>query len=289
MTKETTSENIIRSLVKCCLSISCWDGKVDSPELSHELEVAKKAEKGAFDTKVCYLPPHYAKPITVAASQLRTYWDMHTLPWEHFGWKICTAKKYQSLMDGVVQRKRTFDTAVEELINNYEDVYNASKIKVKEAFRADKFPSKNDLALKYDVHIYRNSVNAANDVRIEGLSDAVVADIRMDVSKQYEDQIQMAVANIASRLRDVATDIIERTSKGAEGLKFATLVTKINKTCDSLNGLNITDDPRIDELIAKFKNMGKVDSDMLHESENSRTDLKSQAKDILTALDNFKD
>ena len=288
MKKETPSENIVRSLVKCCLSISCWDGKVDSPELAHELEVAKKAEKGAFDAKVCYLPPHYAKPITVAASQLRTYWDANTLPWENGGWKICTAKKYQALMDGTVQRKRTFDTAVEDLINNYDDVYAASKVKVKEAFRADKFPSKADLALKYGVHIYRNSVNAANDVRIEGLSDAVVADIRMDVNKQYEDQIQMAVANIAARLREVAVDIIDRTSKGAEGLKFATLVAKINKTCDSLSGLNLTDDPRIDELIAKFKNMGKVDSDILRESENTRSDLKSQAKDILSALDSFK-
>ena len=289
MQKETTSENIVRSLVKCALSISCWDGRVDSPEMARELEIAKKVDSGTLETKVKYLPPFYVTPITTAASQLRTYFDMHTLPWENGGWKICTAKKYQKLMDGLVQRKRTFDDAVNTLIENYDEVYTASKIKVKEVFRADKFPSKDDLALKYGVHVYRDSVHASNDVRIEGLSDAVVNDIKMDVKKQYEDQIQMAVANIASRLRDVALDIVDRTSKGAEGLKFATLVTKINKTCDSLSGLNITDDPKIDALIEKFKSMGKVDAESLRESDSSRTELKTQAQDILSALDSFKE
>jgi len=288
MEKKTANENIIRSLVQVCLSISYWDGKVIAPELSRELQVIKHAENGAFDTRVCYLTPFYAKPITVAASQLRTYWDANSLPWQNGGWKIVPAKKYQSLMDGTVTRKRAFDEAVETLIDNYEDVYESAKIKVKEAFRADKFPSCAQLKEKYGIHIYRNSVNAANDVRIEGLSDAVVADIRTDVGKQYEDQINAAVANITERLREVAVDVVDRTTKDSEGLKFATLVSKINKTCESLNGLNITNDPRIDDLIAKFQEMGKVDADTLRQSNNSRTELKSQATNVLSALDNFK-
>ena len=72
-------------------------------------------------------------------------------------------------------------------------------------------------------------------------------------------------------------------------MNATTLITKINKTCENLSGLNITNDPRIDELIFKFKELGKVDADTLRQSNNSRTELKSQATNILSALDAFKE
>ena len=289
MQKETVSENIIRSLVQVCLSISSWNGKVISPELSKEMEQVKNAEPGAVEGRICYLTPFYTKPIGTAESQLRTYFKDATLPWSNDGWRVISSKKYQELMDGLTQRKRTFDDTVNVLIDNYDSVYEASKVKTNTLFNADKFPSKKELAAKYGVYIYRNSVNSVDDVRISGLSDAVVNDIKLNVAKQYQDQIQATVLNIIARLREVAVDAITRTTEGfPKGSKPATLITKINKTCDSLSGLNITNDSRIDKLIEKFKSMGKVDAESLRESDSRRTELKSQAQDILTALDSFK-
>ena len=290
MTKkvETSAENIVRSLVKVRLTICSWNGKYISQALSKEIEAQKNAASGSVDANIVYLPERYSKPVTVAASRLRAYWNEYTLPWENDSWRIIPSRKYQDLMDGTMERKHTFEEAAFEIIANYADVYESSKIKLATLFDARKFPSKDQLESKYNVYIYRNSVNAANDVRIDGLDEAVISDIRKNVTQQYGEQIGVAIESILDRLRDVAKDIVERTSKPAEGLKFATLLNKIKKTCDSLDGLNIIGDTRIDELINKMRlTTSERDADMLRVNDNERQDMKKQAKDILNALDTF--
>lgn len=285
--KTISAENIVRSLVKVRLMICHWNGKYISQALSKEIEDQKKAESGSVDANVVYLPERYSKPVTVSISRLRSYWNDYTLPWENDSWRIVPAKRYQVVMDGAVERKHTFEEAVAAIIDNYEDVYESSKVRLGVLFDPKKFPSKDQLREKYAVYLYRNSVNAANDVRIDGLGEAVVADIRKDVNEQYNAQICAAVESIMERLREVAVDIVDRTSKPADGLKFGTLLTKIRKTCDSLDGLNIVGDPRIDALVAKMRDIGKQDADTLRVNESVRRDMKDQATSMLTALDTF--
>lgn len=285
--KVVSAENIVRSLVKVRLMICHWNGKYVSQTLSNEIERQKKAESGSVDANVVYLPERYSKPVTVAVSRMRTYWNDYTLPWENDSWRIVPSRKYQTLMDGAVERKHTFEEAVKAIIDNYNEVLEASKVRLSTLFDPKKFPSKDQLEAKYGIYLYRNSVNAANDVRIDGLGDAIVADIRRDVASQYNDQICMAVESIIARLREVATDIVDRTSKPAEGLKFSTLLAKIKKTCDSLDGLNIIGDPRIDSLVMQMREIAKQDADTLRVNESIRMDMKDQATSMLTALDTF--
>ena len=287
--KTTSVENIVRSLVKVRLTISHWGGKYISAAVSSEVANQKHAEPGSVDVNVVYLPPRYAKPISIAVSQLRTYWNSNTLPWENDSWRIVTAKKYQVLMDGVMALKQTFNESVANVTNNYDDVLESSKCRLADLFVAKNFPSQEQLNEKYGISIYRNSVNSAGDVRVSGLDEATIQSIRKDVSKQYEDQIFSATQDIVERLKTIAEDIVERTSKSdGEVVKFATLITKINKTCDSLNGLNITGDERIDNIISQMRYTANIDADTLRVNSIERTNMCGQAKSILSALDDFK-
>jgi len=291
MTTETATtkscESIIRSLVQVRLCVSHWGGKTAASGIAKEIEKTNNAKRGAVETNIVYLPERYSKPVTTAVSRIRTYFNDNTLPWGNDSQRVVPSKAYQALMDQTTVLKHAFEEAAANITNNYADVMDAAKVRLGDLYDANKFPSEKQLKSKYCINIYRNSINAAEDVRIVGLSEATVADIRKDVSKQYEEQINTAVTDIIERMKEVMVDVVERTSKPSDGVKFATMISKMEKTYNSLTALNITADPKIEELLTQFKSVSEVNAETLRQSESTRRDVTGKAKSMLDALNSF--
>lgn len=282
------ADQIIRSLVKVKLSISCWNGRQASVQLANELETLKEIQSGSLGVDVVYLPQSFTRPISTAASRLRSFWNNNSLPWEDGAWRIVSAKSYQKLMDGARELKSIFDVAVEDMMGSYSEMYEASRIKLGDLFDPSSFPSKDQLKSKYSVVMYRNCVNSSDEVRIDGLNEAAVADIKNSVTQHYSEQLTQAVSNIVKRLREVAEDIIVRMSKSTDGTKYSTLIKKMVETCDSLATLNVVDDPKITELINKMREMARTDGDNLRLNTHLRDGMRKDAKEIISVLDTFQ-
>ena len=286
---EMVSNDIVRSLVKVKLTVCHWIGRYTSKALSREIEFQKSTGQGSVSADVIYLTELYSKPITVAMSRLRRYWNDNTLPWDDNSWRVVSAASYQTLMDNIVAYKHEFDAAVDDIINNYDAVKEAAVIKLGGLYDASVMPGRDDLRRRYGVYIYSDSINTADDVRIDGLSDSVIDKIRDNVRDQHVAQIKGAMHSIIERVQAVASDVVERMKKPAGDTKYGTLLRKIEKTCSSLSGLNLTRDPKVDALLSQLRTIvsADTDADMLKVNQKARDETKQRAEGLLSALDKY--
>ncbi|MFC1454264.1 hypothetical protein ACFLQL_03695 [Verrucomicrobiota bacterium] len=290
------NDNIIRSLLKVRMSISAWTGKVKATALEREAEETHDAERGTVDTKIIQLPEKYAKTIGSACSQLRTYWNDNTLPWEDGGDRIIGTNNVQEVMDRVEELIEKFNKAVGEFKDNYTEALETTKGKLAGLFVPAKFPSELELfgdgsksnPGKYGVRIWRNVIPLSEDIRVTGLTEDQVNKTKKDIEDHCSNQIQTAVSNVVVRLSKLAGDIVERMNKPTEEVKYGTLLPKIKKITESLDKLNITGNADLSNLINQIKDIEvKNDKDLLSVNATVREEVKEKATSVLDALKNF--
>lgn len=278
------NENVIRSLLRVKLSISAWLGQQRVAGLEDELEQNKGAESGSSVVKLKVIPKEYFNRITQSMSQLRTFWDANSLPWEDGGWRVVPTSQYHRLLTQTQVLKENFEASVKNLTDNYDACLTLAKTKLNGLFDEKLYPSKDDIAGRYEVRIYTTVIPMAQDVRVTGLTEEQVAETKRNIENQCNEQVKLARVNVVERLKELTEDIVDRMNQPAKGTKYECLLKKVEKTGDALSRLNLEADPILDNLIKDVREIGKRDRDEIAASETVRSEIATKAKEILEKI-----
>jgi len=238
----------------------------------------------------------YFYPMTVP-------WDDNTSDYEGkvlSGWRLCPNQELDRLMDEVNLAKVDFDKEVNEFLNNYDNLIEANKYKLGDAFKLSDYPTKDEIATKFRFDFELGTVPQFNS-----------KDIRLNVSEKLRkkienDALKRATKNVEAITRTTVETLLESVEHLADKLKSYDPKTKgggffknssfdkFRQFLDTLPSINsdiLGNDKKIAEahqnLISVFAKINDVNS-LRDDDDYTAKKRKQLADDLTDSVDELK-
>ena len=234
-----------------------------------------------------------------------------TVPWDDntsdvegkvlSGWRLCPNRELDTLMDRVGKAKVDFEKEVKQFLNNYDNLIEANRIKLGNAFKLSDYPSVEEIETKFRFD-FELSVVPRYDSK----------DIRLNVSEKLRakiehDAIKRANKNVETIARTTVEALLESVGHLADKLKTYdpkdkqkggffknSSFDKLRGFLDTLPSINadiLNNDPLIAEahqkLVGVFASINDVDS-LRDESSYGANKRKKIADDLEDSIDELK-
>ena len=273
---------------------------IDQKANNDSLHVAKyifgKETNKYFRRIINQFRNNYFYPLTVP-------WDDNTSDYEGkvlSGWRLCPNQELDRLMDKVNDAKVDFDKEVKAFLDNYDNLIEANKYKLGDAFKLSDYPTKEEIETKFRFDFELGTVPQFNS-----------KDIRLNVSEKLRkkiesDALKRATKNIEAITRTTVETLLESVEHLADKLKSYDPKTKgggffknstfdkLRQFLDTLPSINndiLGNDKMIAEahqkLVGVFAKINDVDS--LREDDDYTAKKRKQLADDLTdSVDELK-
>jgi len=239
--------NITEKAMLVRLTISQWTGRRYDFKATRRLTEAHgaKADSGRFNKML--VDNIEVKKYQHAASAARVFHYENTLPWGDDNIRILPSDNYLFYTQKMRELKSKFEKAYNEFIEEYPALIEKAEKDLSGLFSSKDYPAAWELESKFAFDIHVTPVPTANDFRVS-LSDDDLTRIKSDIEANVKDSIVtamgvawkrlfIAVKHMAVKLAD--DDAVFRNS----------LIGNIAELCDLLPRLNITNDPKLIEII----------------------------------------
>ena len=239
---------------------------------------------------------NYFYPMTVP-------WDDNTSDYEGkvlSGWRLCPNRELDRLMDKANESKSDFQKEVDSFLDNYDNLIEANKYKLGQAFKLSDYPEKDVIATKFRFDFELGTVPQFN-----------TKDVRLNVSEKLrkkieQDALKRATKNVEAITRTTVDTLLESVEHLADKLKSYDPKTKgggffknssfdkLRQFLDTLPSINadiLGNDKTIAEahqnLVSVFAKINDVDS-LRDDDDYTDKKRKQLADDLKDSVDELK-
>jgi|TARA_A100001015_G_scaffold310242_1_gene411255 hypothetical protein len=273
---------------------------IDQKANNDSLHVAKyifgKETNKYFRRIINQFRNNYFYPLTVP-------WDDNTSDYEGkvlSGWRLCPNQELDRLMDKVNDAKVDFDKEVKAFLDNYDNLIEANKHKLGDAFKLSDYPTKDEIKTKFRFDFELGTVPQFNskDIRLnvsEKLRKKIESDALKRATKNVEAITRTTVETLLESVEHLADKLksYDPKTKGGGFFKNSTF-DKLRQFLDTLPSINndiLGNDKMIAEahqkLVGVFAKINDVDS--LREDDDYTAKKRKQLADDLTdSVDELK-
>lgn len=156
--------NLSQELIICMQSISV----PRFTKLDRETTASVNAEKQTVDGGVWtkrLLTDDTLSRIGKVATAARAYHYGVTVPWTYHGQAVIAVARYNDYKTTMTRHKAMFDSLVGEFVANYENIINAQQERLQEDFKANEYPTINNIASRFGFTISFEPLLDVNDIR----------------------------------------------------------------------------------------------------------------------------
>jgi hypothetical protein len=240
---------------------------------------AGKYRKNAIDVDA----PTF-KAVASAASELRTQNYFYTLPWSQDGARILTTAVFEEYTLEMRKLRVVFEHAVKDFVDDYPALKNAAKRELNGMYNENDYPT--NIAAKFGVDVSFMPLPDAQDFRAS-LADGTVQQIRHSIEAELQNTFQVAMREPYERLYSHISRMVERLSD-KDGVFRDTLVTGLADLCAILPGLNLSADPKLDDLRKRAERMiANLNPQDLRDLPAVRRDVARQAAEIQNLMQGY--
>lgn len=230
------------------------------------------------------------------AQALRNHVNSQTLPWGDDGRRFVPNSIKVELDNHIRKELSSIDEEMEKHFSSYLD---QKKLWESEggglANTGIEFPSEAVGRGKYSIEIVPGVVTSSDDIRVGGLTEEQKKRFINDVRAAENSRIQGTVRNVAERVEDVLTRMVDRMGAygkdengKVKGKFHDTIVGNVKEIAGLLDHFNITNDPEIEVVRRRLINeICVVSPEDLREDEELRKDIQKKASDILSRVGRF--
>jgi len=273
---------------------------IDQKANNDSLHVAKyifgKETNKYFRRIINQFRNNYFYPLTVP-------WDDNTSDYEGkvlSGWRLCPNQELDRLMDKVNDAKVDFQKEVNSFLDNYDNLIEANKYKLGDAFKLSDYPTKEEIETKFRFDFELGTVPQFNskDIRLnvsEKLRKKIESDALKRATKNVEAITRTTVETLLESVEHLADKLksYDPKTKGGGFFKNSTF-DKLRQFLDTLPSINndiLGNDKMITEahqkLVSVFAKINDVDS--LREDDDYTAKKRKQLADDLTdSVDELK-
>lgn len=276
--------NIRNQVMLGRLRFASWAGEIKDTTSSRKIEQDNNAVEGASKAKKV-LFPGVAKleQIKKLQAACRTWYHGITVPWEDGGARAYSAARHFELMTDIGDWMRRHDQLVADFVLEYPTLYAEQQFRLNHMFDPKDYPPPGEIADKFGMFFTVRPISNAEDIRVvEGLTDQEVDRLVTEAKQQEQEQVQAAVQNAYDKLHAVMNAMASKLAIpiGEKGSIFRdSLIENIKDLAGIMPGLNITHDPKLDELMAKAYQLTEYSPDDL-KSPGPRAKAQKQAQAV---------
>jgi hypothetical protein len=265
------------------LRISQWTGRKLDKDATETVETEYKTEKQVGNYTKKLLPSAAElKAIERCASGIRQYFAEQTLPWCMDGSRILAAQNYMAFTAQYRILKAEFDAAVSTFIRKYPDLKAQAWSQLGKMFNDDEYPTQSRLETAFSCEVTFMPVPDVGDFRVQILDSEKEAfmqrmrEVENDAMRDCWNRLYDVVAKATYKLRD--PNAIFRDS----------LIENIHEVCALLPRLNISDDPKLEEMRIKVEGIvAKMQPDTVRENAHARNEAVDKLSDITSKMSAF--
>ena len=273
------------------LSVSQWYKRALDRKVAEE--VATKYEVSFTDSQDLYiktlLPKVAMRNVNRAISELRTFHYANTLPWQDDSVRIISSAAFFSYQRGMLERKMTLETEVEQLVANYPSWLKHARETKKGLFDESQYPSAQTLRAAFGVRITFLPFPHVDDFRVQGLSEEQIADIKAQTKAELTATLSQASQNLIDRIYERLYTLYQALEP--EKVFRDNTVTSVQETVELVERLNIADDERVNLTCNAVRTeMGGAMIPLLRSDPTYRLRVRAQVAELLNTINpNYKD
>lgn len=266
-----------------------WGGRATDDDGAESIADQNNANKRKLKLVKDLLPETLRESLGHVRSQTRTFFNEHTLPWEDGGWRVIRADQLQTMRDAIGKFSAMDREVVDQILSRYAEIKEYAAKELGTLFKDEDFPTPDRLRYSYAVEFRVKALIDPKDVRVQGLSEEEVDGIRKQMTEQYEASLNTAVGDIVTQLKSIVREIKERAgNKKQDGLRYGAIQKTAVRICEALKGLNLTDDPKLNELIdGVHRKVSAIDGDEIRSSGRIRGKVFREMEGLESALSTF--
>lgn len=264
--------------------VNRWGASRSDKRIADQIDQLHNAVNGGRYTK-SLIPKEHTKAYQTSGGAIRTLNYKLTLPWDDAGDRILPAKLLQKYQDGMRDLKNQDSQICQVFFNMYPQLLAEAPLRLGTLFDASDYPHPQDLPNLFDVKIFQKNIPAAADFRVD-INDEAARKIREDIEADNQARLNGAVKDVYKRVQEVVARIAT-TMKEEDPRIFDTMVTNARDLVECLPGLNITDDPLLQQLGDDLESMLPASSKALKHNPDLRKRMADDADEILNKMTGY--
>lgn len=273
------------------MQLRSWSGKRTDRSASDELIVSKAATKdsGAFVKNLLASAGTELKEVHTMGNALRTFVYNNTLPWSSSagakrGERVLATVKALTFLSDLNAMKKEYDRSVLSLVAVWPARVQEAMTNLGQLANVDDYPSAGHLPAMFSVSVDLKPIPAVGDYSRLNVPAELANALGELHQKNAQVQVQNAMRDLRDRIIEELQRIERQMNKVAVGEKtrlYDSLVTNMQTLVDMAKSMNLTTNPKLDELVAKIE-MGVLHQPVAAYKDNQTEAaiLASTAKDL---------
>lgn len=271
--------NLSEKAMLAKLSISQWSARKHDKGATKEVISNHGAQDGTGKFSKVLIEKNAIKAIQTASNSARTFHYENTLPWNDSGFRILPSKNFQRYSEGMRSLKGDFESAVSDFLKDYSWYRQSAQYQLGSLFNSSDYPDDSKISGKFNFDTEINPLPDANDFRVS-LQSNDVDRIKRDIENKVNANVNLAVNDLWQRLFDAVNHMAAKLAD-KDAIFRNSLINNLCELCDLLPALNITDDPKIEEMRREIESrLCSFEPDQLRENEIERQKAATEADAI---------
>jgi len=286
----TTVPTLQSSAMLIDLHIGTYTGSKTDNQTRDEVTAAKRAgNKRAHSVrKHLFAGDADLDAINVYIAQTRKRLLAATLPWSDSGSRMLSTKTFFDLSKLLSLWRADYYVLVDRFVDNFALKVSNAAFALGESFDRNEYPSADQVRSKFTFEYVFSPIPSAGDMRVDLPAEALDA-VRAQYAKVADKRLEAAMADAWDRVLEMARYIKAKVTTGEDGTKpriFASSIEQAKELTELLIGLNITNDPQLEEARVALKNaLDPVDRDSLRDSDEVRDSVRIKMDALLSKFD----
>jgi len=268
-------------------SASQWTARKYDKNASAEVAQNHGANNDAGRYNKQLIAKKEIQKIEQIVGEARRYTDANTLPWNDQGGRILSVDNYFDYTEGMRLRREKFEAAIDVFSQNYPSLIEQAKIELNGLFNDADYPPVAKIRNRFDWRVSVFPLPQAGDFRVNLEAD-VVASVQKDIESRVTNIMEDAQKDLWNRLYKVVRHMADTLGDPEKNKFHDTLVGNIIDVCKLLPKLNITQDPKLEQMRVEVESkLTGWDSKTLKTDKKVRKDTAQTANSILATMASF--
>lgn len=269
-------------LLRC--TISKWDGAIRDVTASKQFMKAHNMDENAGVFNKYLISRSALNPIDKAAMDIRRFHQRMTIPWTLDGVGLITNDKLFEYTQGMRLYKEAFNNAVQNFLTHYEIHISDAERRLGDRFVRTEFPTKSQLAAKFEVNISPLPVPSSGHILIDLTETGMDASqIDREVEQATDKAMQRMWTSINVRLSQLC-NVLDDPEHRLHRSHFDMLKDYVDK----LEEFNLFDSEHFKKFIAFIRtNILGVPIDDIRHDLGVRQDVANRVREAISVSNQF--
>lgn len=268
------------------LHISVYTGRKIDKKTREEVLVDKgaKTKAAASVYKSLFAGDADLDAINAFAAKARRDVAFITSPWADNGDRLVSTRNYFEVAELLSSLRREFYVLRDRFRDNYTIKVGAAAFALGDLFDRSEYPLPDEIMGRFSFAYSFEPVPSSNDFRVDLQNDAIEM-LKSHYQKTAQERLQAAMGDVWERVIGEVTRLRDKLVLPEDGRRpriFASTFEGFKDLVGSLEALNITNDPRLEDVRVQLKNvLEPIDIDSIRESDEVRESVKENMQRVL--------